>query len=175
MHMPNAVQLIKQEHKKVANLFEKYKKTKGQEAKRRVAEQAMEQLEVHALVEEDIFYPAVKKELDGALIHEALKEHHVVKDLIEELRNMEEDDWDFDEKWSELVENVQHHVAEEETDLLLQAEESELDLAECGAQMAERKEKAIDEIGASSMAHGAKSRLGSRSKNSTKQADSRHA
>ena len=95
-------------------------------------------------------------------------------DLIEELRNMEEDDWEFDEKWSELVENVQAHVAEEETDLLPQAEESELDLAECGAQMAERKETAIDEIGASSMAHAAKSRLGSRSKNSTKQADSRH-
>jgi len=174
--MPNAVQLIKQDHKKVANLFEKYKKTKGQEAKRRIAEQAMEHLEVHALVEEEIFYPAVKKELsDGALIREALKEHQVVKDLIEELKSMEEDDVDFDEKWSDLVENVQHHVAEEESDLLPQAEESELDLAECGAQMAERKQKAIDEIGASSMAHAAKSRPSSRSKNPTKHSDSRHA
>jgi len=173
--MPNAVQLIKQDHKKVANLFDKYKKTKGQEAKRRISEHAMEQLEVHALMEEDIFYPAVKNQLsDGALIHEALKEHQVVNDLIEELRNMEEDDWEFDEKWSELVDNVLHHVAEEESYLLPQAEESELDLAECGAQMAERREKAIDEIGASSMAHGSKSRLGSKSKHSTKQADSRH-
>jgi hemerythrin superfamily protein len=167
--MANAVQLIKQDHKKVANLFEKYKRTKGQEAKRRIAEQAMEQLEVHALVEEDIFYPAVKKELaDGVLISEAVKEHRAVKDLIEELKSMEEDDWEFDEKWSELVEIIQHHVAEEESDLLPQAEESELDLAVCGAQMAERKEKAIDEIGATSMAHGAKSRPSSRSKNSRK-------
>ncbi len=174
--MPNAVQLIKQDHKKVANLFEKYKKTKGQEAKRQIAEQAMEQLEVHALVEEDIFYPAVKKELtDGALIDEALKEHPAVKDLIEELKSMEADDEDFDEKWSELVENVQHHVDEEESDLLPQAEESELDLAKCGAQMAERKEKAIDEIGASSTAHAARSRRGSRSKKSTTHADNRHA
>ena len=61
--MPNAVQLIKQDHKKVANLFDKLQKTKGHEAKRRIAEQVMEELEVHALVEEDIFYPAVRKEL----------------------------------------------------------------------------------------------------------------
>lgn len=174
--MPNAVRLIKQDHKKVANLFEKYKKTKGQEAKRRIAEQAMEHLEIHAVMEEDIFYPAVQKKLsDGALIREALKEHQAVKDLIEELKSMEEDDVDFDEKWSELVENVQHHVVEEESDLLPQAEKSELDLAECGTQMVERKEKAIGEIGDSSLAHAAKSRSSSRAKNSTKHSDSGHA
>ena len=63
--MPNAVQMIKQDHRKVASLFDKYKSTKGEEAKRRIAEQAIEQLEVHALVEEDIFYPAVEKALAG--------------------------------------------------------------------------------------------------------------
>ena len=50
--MPNAVQLLKQDHKKVASLFEKYNKTKGQEAKQRIADQAMQQLEVHAQIEE---------------------------------------------------------------------------------------------------------------------------
>ena len=174
--MPNAIQMVKQDHKKVANLFDKYKHTKKEEAKRRIAEQAMEQLEVHALVEEDIFYPAVKKALgDGALIHDALKEHQVIKELIEELKIIEDYDEDFEEKWSELVENVQYHVNEEESDLLLQAEESELDLVNCGALMTERKEKAIEEIGASSMAHTGKLRPGSRSKNSTKHSESRHA
>ena len=173
--MPNAVQLIKQDHKKVANLFDKYHKTKGQEAKRQIAEQAMEELEVHALVEEDIFYPALKKELsDGVLIDEALKEHQAVKDLIEELKGMEADDGEFGEKWSELVENVQHHVEEEESELLPQAEGSQLDLVECGAQMMERKEKAIDELGASFMTH-ARSRATSKSKKSIKHADSGHA
>lgn len=174
--MTNAVQLIKQDHKKVANLFNKYQKTKGQESKRQIAEQAMEELEVHALVEEDIFYPAVRKELsDGVLIDEALKEHQAVKDLIEELKGMEAYDEEFSEKWSELVENVQRHVAEEESELLPQAEESQLDLAECGAQMMERKEKAIDELGASFMMHTTKSRATSRSKKSAKHADSGHA
>ena len=171
--MPNAVQLIKQDHKKVANLFAKFQKTKGQEAKREVAEQAMVELEVHALVEESVFYPAVKNKLsDGVLIDEALKEHRAVKDLIEELKSMEVDDAEFSEKWSELVEDVQHHVAEEESELLPQAEESQLDLAACGAQMMESREKAIDELGASFIIQTGKSRANSRSKKSAKHADS---
>lgn len=170
--MLNAVQLIKQDHKKVANLFDKFQKTKGQDAKRQIADQAMEELEVHALVEEDIFYPAVRKKLsDVVLIDEALKEHRAVKDLIEELKGMEADDEEFSERWSELVENVQIHVAEEESELLPLAEESHLDLVECGAQMMERKEKAIDELDASFMTHN-KSRPASKSKKSTKHADS---
>ena len=85
--MPNAVQLVKQDHKKVASLFEKYNKTKGQEAKQRIADQAMQQLEVHAQIEEEIFYPAVKKAIDdGALVGEALNEHKAVKELIDELK-----------------------------------------------------------------------------------------
>ena len=170
--MPNAVQLIKQDHKKVANLFDKFQKTKGQDAKRQIAEQVMEELEVHALVEEDIFYPAVRKELsDGVLMDEALKEHQAVKDLIEELKGMELDDEAFNDRWFELVEDVTHHVAEEESELLPLAEESQMDMVECGAQMIERKEKAIDELGASFMS---KSRPTSKSKRSAKHADSDH-
>ena len=172
--MLNAVQLIKQDHRKVANLFDKFHKTKGQEARQQIAEQAMEELEVHALVEEDIFYPAVRKQLsDEVLIDEALKEHKAVKDLIEELKGMETDDEEFSERWSELVESVQQHVAEEESELLPQAEESQLDLVECGAHMMERKEKAIDELGASFMTH-TKSQPTAKSKKSSKHADSGH-
>ncbi len=172
--MPNAVQLIKQDHKKVANLFDKFQKTKGHDAKRQIAEQVMEELEVHALVEEDIFYPAVRKELsDGVLIDEALKEHQAVNDLIEELKGLEVNDEAFNDRWSELVEDVTHHVAEEESELLPLAEDSQLDMVECGAQMIERKEKAIDELGASFMSH-TKSRPTSKSKRSAKHADSGH-
>ena len=172
--MPNAVQLIKQDHKKVANLFDKFQKTKGQDAKRQIAEQVMEELEVHALVEEDIFYPAVRTELsEGVLIDEALKEHQAVKALIEELKVMEVNDEEFNDRWFELVEDVTHHVAEEESELLPLVEESQLDMTECGAQMMERKEKAIDELGASFMTH-TKSSPSSKSKKSAKHADSGH-
>ena len=170
--MPNAVQLLKQDHKKVASLFEKYNKTKGQEAKQRIADQAMQQLEVHAQIEEEIFYPAVKKAIDdGALVGEALNEHKAVKELIDELKAMDGEDDEFKEKWLELVADVKHHVQEEESEILPQAEESEMDLADYGQQMAERKKELIDENGGSS-ASGA-SRPGSRSKKSAKRADQR--
>ena len=148
--MPNAVQMLKQDHKKVAGLFEKYGKTKGQETKRRIADQAMEQLEIHSKIEEEIFYPAAKEALgDDALISEALKEHAAVKDLIEELKSMETEDEEFDEKFTELIADVKHHVNEEESDMLPQAEESEMDLAALGGEMAERKQELIDENGGS--------------------------
>jgi len=157
--MANAVQLIKQDHKKVAGLFQKYQKTKGQEAKREIADQAMEQLEIHAKLEEEIFYPAAKKQLeDGVMIKEALKEHQTVKDLIEELRAMDSDDEEFDQKWSELVENVEHHVEEEEGELLPQTEDSELDLAQLGEEMAERKEELTEESGGSESGGSSKPR-----------------
>ena len=170
--MPNAVQLLKQDHKKVASLFEKYNKTKGQEAKQRIADQAMQQLEVHAQIEEQIFYPAVKKELnDGSLVSEALKEHRAVKELIDELKTMDVEDDEFEEKWAELVADVKHHVQEEESELLPQAEESEMDLADYGQQMAERKKELIDENDGSSASVA--SRPGSTSKKSAKRADQR--
>ena len=62
--MPNATQMIRQDHKKVEGLFKKFEQTQGAQAKRRLAENAMAELEVHAALEEEIFYPAVKKEVD---------------------------------------------------------------------------------------------------------------
>jgi hemerythrin superfamily protein len=168
--MPNAVQMLKQDHKKVAGLFEKYGKTKGQETKRRIADQAMEQLEIHSKIEEEIFYPAAKEALgDDALISEALKEHAAVKDLIEELKSMETEDEEFDEKFTELIADVKHHVSEEESDLLPQAEESEMDLAALGGEMAERKQELIDENG------GSEERPGGKSKRGPKHAENRQA
>lgn len=159
--MPNALQLIKQDHKKVEALFQKYKKARGQESKRKIAEDAMEQLEVHAAIEEEIFYPAAKRELeDGEIVEEAIKEHSEVKDLIEELRSMESDDEDFDSKFAELVENVQHHVKEEENEMLPQVKDTELDLAECGEQMAERKEELMEDSGSRSAARSGAARAG---------------
>lgn len=168
--MPNALQLIKQDHKRVEGLFQKYKKARGAESKRKIADEAMEQLEIHAAVEEEIFYPAAKRELeDGEIIEEAIKEHDEVKSLIEELRSMESDDEEFDGKFAELVENVQHHVKEEESEMLPQVKDSELDLAECGERMAERKEELAEESGSRSAsragaARAAKSRGGKSSR-----------
>ena len=140
--MPNATQLIRQDHKKVEGLFKKFQQTKGAQAKRRLAENAMAELEVHAALEEEIFYPAVKKEVeDGSLVQEAIEEHQTVKQLISELKGMDQADEEFESQFSQLVENVQHHVEEEENEMLPKVEESELDLNSLGQQMSQRKQE----------------------------------
>jgi hemerythrin superfamily protein len=141
-NMPSATQMIRQDHKKVEGLFKKFEQTKGAQAKRRLAENAMAELEVHAALEEEIFYPAVKREVDdGSMIQEALEEHQTVKQLISVLKGMEEADDEFESQFSELVENVQHHVEEEENEMLPKVEESDMDLNSLGAQMAQRKQQ----------------------------------
>jgi hemerythrin superfamily protein len=141
-NMPNATQMIRQDHKKVEGLFKKFQQTKGAQAKRRLAETAMTELEVHAALEEEIFYPAVKKEVDdGSMVQEAIEEHQTVKQLISELKGMDEVDEEFESQFSQLVENVQHHVEEEENEMLPKVEESELDLNSLGQQMSQRKQE----------------------------------
>ena len=140
--MPNATQMIRQDHKKVEGLFKKFEQTKGAQAKRRLAENAMAELEVHAALEEEIFYPAVKKEVDdGSMVQEAIEEHQTVKQLISELKGMQGADEEFESQFSQLVENVQHHVEEEENEMLPKVEESELDLNSLGQQMSQRKQE----------------------------------
>ncbi len=140
--MPKATQMIRQDHKKVEGLFKKFEQTKGAQAKRRLAENAMAELEVHAALEEEIFYPAVKREVDdGSMVQEAIEEHQTVKRLISELKGMEEADDEFGSQFSQLVENVQHHVEEEENEMLPKVEESELDLNSLGEQMSQRKQE----------------------------------
>jgi hemerythrin superfamily protein len=140
--MPSATQMIRQDHKKVEGLFNKFEQTQGADAKRRLAENAMAELEVHAALEEEIFYPAVEREVEDAasMISEAREEHQTVKQLIAELKGMEETDEEFESQFSELVENVQHHVEEEENEMLPKVEESSLDLNSLGDQMSKRRE-----------------------------------
>ena len=141
--MPNATQMIRQDHKKVEGLFKKFEQTQGSQAKRRLAENAMAELEVHAALEEEIFYPAVKNEVDdgSSMVQEAIEEHQTVKQLISELKGMQEAGEEFESQFSQLMENVQHHVEEEESEMLPKVEESELDLNSLGQQMSQRKQE----------------------------------
>ncbi len=155
--MPNATQLLRQDHTKVKGLFNKFDQAKGADAQRRVAEQVMSELEVHTKIEEEIFYPAVKKAIEeGELIDEAKQEHQQAKGLISELKKMrgrnDGEGGDFESKFAELVQAIQHHVEEEEGEMFPKAEESDLDLADLGAQMAERKQDLMTQMGAADSA-----------------------
>ena len=142
----DAVALIKADHRKVEQLFREFEEA-GDRAytnKQELVAQIIQELEVHATIEEETYYPAVeaKARKDGKeLIAEAVEEHHVVKILLGELRSMSSEDEAFDAKVTVLMENVRHHVEEEESELLPQSEKI-LDgdeLTRLGEEMAARK------------------------------------
>jgi Hemerythrin HHE cation binding domain len=170
--MPNAVQMIRQDHRKVEGLFKKFDQAKSNRARKRICDQVIGELEVHTKLEEEIFYPAVRQELgDEEMIEEAEKEHQQAKDIIQELKTMEAEDEQLEEKFAGLVECIKHHVEEEQSEMLPKAEESEMDLAHYGEQMSERKK----ELTGKPKTRRAKSKAGRKSKSKGKRRRSRRA
>jgi hemerythrin-like domain-containing protein len=144
--MPNAIQLLKEDHKKVKELFEQFEKTEDDGAKRQIVETTIHELEVHAAVEEEIFYPELREEIDEEeKVDEAEEEHHVMKLLLAELKKMGPGDERYDAKYKVLAESVKHHVEEEENEIFPEVE-GELDNPELGQKMAERKQELQQEM-----------------------------
>jgi hemerythrin superfamily protein len=142
----DAVALIKADHRKVEQLFREFEDAgdRAYKTKQRLATQIVNELEVHATIEEETYYPAVeaKAKKDGKeLVAEAVEEHHVVRILLGELAGMSAEDDAFDAKVTVLMENVRHHVEEEEEELLPQSEEvlGKEELTRLGEEMAARK------------------------------------
>ena len=140
----DAVKLLKDDHKKVKDLFRQFEKARSVDRKKAIAEEAMHELEVHAAIEEEIFYPAAKAKADKEgkqLVAEAVEEHHVVKVLIGELQAMREVNEQYEAKFTVLIENVEHHIEEEEKEMLPDAKETLGDDTKVlGEQMEERKQ-----------------------------------
>jgi hypothetical protein len=140
-HRLNAVELLKDDHRKVKELFKEFEGAADQISKRDIANEAMRELTVHAALEEEIFYPAVADAADAQdEVDHTLEEHAKVKDMIGELQDMAMGD-EFDTKFQVMSENVKHHIEEEEGRMLPQAEVSGIDLAGLGEEMAARKQQ----------------------------------
>jgi hemerythrin-like domain-containing protein len=108
--------------------------------------EACTELETHAQLEEQIFYPAVNEETEDGqeLVQEAIQEHQTVKDLIAALREMGPDNKEFDAKFHELIHKVEHHVEEEESAMFPLAEdELEEDMQDLKNEMQELKEQIL--------------------------------
>ena len=139
---PDAVALLKADHEAVSHLFSEYEKTHSVANKKALVAQICTALSVHAQIEEEIFYPAVKAALkDRLLVPEATVEHAGVKQLIAQLEGVEPDGEMYDAKVKVLAEYVKHHVKEEQTEMFPQAKAAKLDLGELGERMAARKEE----------------------------------
>lgn len=148
----DAIELLKADHKKVRGLFAQFKKLKedgGSEQKRAVVEEICNELTIHTQIEEDIFYPAVRKAIeDSDLMDEALVEHAGAKDLIAQLQEMDPEDDLYDAKVTVLGEQIDHHVEEEEGDMFPKAKKAKVDTVALGAEMQDQKEALMEESGA---------------------------
>jgi hemerythrin-like domain-containing protein len=142
----DAVALIRSDHRTVEKLFGEFEQAgdRAYKTKQDLVEQITQELEVHATIEEETFYPAVqaKARKDGKeLIDEAVEEHHLVRVTLGELAGLTPEDDAFDAKVQVLIENVRHHVEEEESEMLPQAEKllGKEELARLGEEMLARK------------------------------------
>ena len=147
----DAVALLSSDHAEVKQMFEEYRQLVDGGAKddRRgeLARQICSALTVHAEIEEDIFYPAMRESLDDELLlDQAEVEHASARELIDQIESMEPGDALFDAKLLVLGEYVDHHVQEEENEIFPQAEKSGIDLDELGAELAERKRELMAEL-----------------------------
>ncbi len=140
----DAIALLKADHEAVDQLFAEYEKTRSVANKQALVAEICTQLSVHAQIEEEIFYPAVKTALkDKLLVPEATVEHGSIKDLIAQLEGQQPDGEMYDAKVKVLSEYVKHHVKEEQTEMFAQAKGTSLDLVELGQQLAARKEELL--------------------------------
>jgi hypothetical protein len=122
----NAFELLKQDHEKVSGIFEKLEPTTERAVKTRqeLFEKLRQELEVHAEIEEQIFYPVLKKAAETREITmEAFEEHKLVKQLLDEMSALDVDSEQWTAKLTVLKENVEHHVEEEEGEMFKSARE----------------------------------------------------
>lgn len=142
---PDAISLLKDDHQAVRKLFDAFEKAQkhDHDARTTLVRRACEELTVHAIIEEELLYPAVQaalEEEDRPDVDEARVEHFLVKVLIERFETLKAGDAGFDATFRVMSEMVLHHIEEEESELFPKFKKSGADLVELGKQLMRRKE-----------------------------------
>lgn len=149
MNNPDAIALLKADHETVKALFEQFNVLAEANApalrkKENIAQKICKELTVHARIEEEIFYPAVRAAInDELLLNEAEVEHASCKLLIEQIESMNPADDRYDAMVVVLGEYIDHHVREEHAEMFPKARKSNLDLGALGAALADRKKELL--------------------------------
>jgi len=141
---PDAIALLKADHRQVEEWFSQYEKTNSRSKKQKLADSICDALTVHTTIEEEIFYPNFLEATgDKDIHHEAVVEHAGAKNLLAEIQGMSSGDDYFDAKVSVLSEMIKHHVKEEEGPggMFAEARKCGMDLARLGEQMRARKKE----------------------------------
>lgn len=138
---PSITNMIRMDHTHVLATFHQYEMDSAPKTKQALVNTACLALEIHAQLEEEIFYPALRAVAgDSATLDKSVPEHNEMRKLIDQLRGMAPTDAGYDQTFMQLMQDVMHHVADEETILLPQAEIKLHDrLSELGAEMTKRR------------------------------------
>jgi hypothetical protein len=141
MSEKHAISILKKDHDTVKELFDRFEKAESSSEKERIIERAITELKMHAVVEEEIFYPTVRKHVGSDIMNEADEEHHVAKVLIAELDFNRGGGDHREAKFTVLAESVRHHIKEEENEMLPKAKELDIDFEELGQRMLDREKE----------------------------------
>ena len=143
----DAVALLTAEHREVSEMFKQFESMgdRAKSKKQKLVEEICTALTLHAAIEEEIFYPAVREAAKDAddMLDEALVEHASAKDLIAQLQDMDPEDELYDAKVKVLSEQIEHHVGEEEKEMFPKAKKAGLDLVALAEEMSTRKEELL--------------------------------
>jgi len=145
----DAIALLKADHRKVEEIFAAFEKATSKAKKQALAEQACLELKVHTVLEEEIFYPACRGQIESDLLDEGYVEHDTAKLLINEIEAASADDAFYDAKVKVLSEVIEHHVEEEEKrseGMFSQARAAGLDMDALADAMRARKVTAMEEF-----------------------------
>ena len=135
-----AVELLITDHRRVEDLFEAFEAQEASEARRETALLICKELTVHATIEEELFYPFLRENIEATdLIDEAEVEHASLKELVSQIEAADEVDDMFDAKVKVLKEYVSHHVKEEHEQIFPGLEGLDEELDELGQEMHARK------------------------------------
>jgi hypothetical protein len=146
---PLAVSLLKKDHREVEGWFDEYEQLEDEGEKQALFSQIALALKVHTQIEEEIFYPAERGEVEDDMLDEAYVEHDGAKKLIAEIEAMKPADEFYDAKVKVLGEYIKHHVKEEEQPggIFAQAKKGDEDLDAMGERLQARKEELMAEMG----------------------------
>jgi hemerythrin-like domain-containing protein len=147
----NAITMLKDDHDKVKELLTQLEATteRGEKTRAELFSTIKGELTVHEIIEEEIFYPALKSHPKAKdIVLEGYEEHHVVDLLMSELEGLDVTDETWGAKATVMKENIEHHIEEEEGEMFKQAravfDAAELD--DLGSRMADRKASAKQEL-----------------------------
>ena len=146
---PLAVTLLKKDHREVETMFDEYEQLEDEAEKLALFQQIALALKVHTQIEEEIFYPAERGEVEDDMLDEAQVEHDGAKKLIADIEATKPSDDYYDAKVKVLSEYIKHHVKEEEQPggLFAQAKKSGEDLESMGERLKARKDELMAQMG----------------------------